>query len=108
MTAPKKPQDHQKPKPTVKKIDGGVEVTIRGLAITIETAAVNDYELLELAASNDMSAIPKVLEMLLGTEQRDKVKELLRDPATGRVPMQGDRSITEFIADLFEAVNPNS
>ncbi len=108
MTAPKKPQDRKPKQPVVKKVDGGVEVTLRGITLTVETAAVNDYELLELAASGEMSAVPRVVQMLLGVEQANAVKELLRNPDTGRIPLQGDDSMTEFLQEMFGAINPNS
>lgn len=104
---PKAPQDHKPKKPSVTIIDGGREVTIRGVKLTILDESLNDYELLEDAASGEVSRIARVLNRLLGEEQTSLIKEALRDPNTGRVPAQGDGSIAEFLSEMFGVLNPN-
>ncbi|AQX79651.1 hypothetical protein BWO91_06305 [Plantibacter flavus] len=104
---PKAPQDHKPKKPAVKIVEGGREVAIRGVKLTILDESLNDYELLEDAASGEISRIAQVLNRLLGEEQTKLIKEALRDPKTGRVPAQGEGSIAEFLSEMFEAINPN-
>lgn len=107
MAAEKKPQDHKEKAPKVKVVDGGREIKIRGLTVFVADDALNDYELLEDAASGEVSRVASVVERLLGKEATTVVKDALRNPVTGRVPAQGPGSMTEFIGDLFGAINPN-
>lgn len=107
MTAPKKPQDRKPKAPTVKVVNGGRDVTIRDITVFVDDDALNDYELLEDAASGEVSRVASVIVRLLGQETTDRVKNVLRDPKTGRVAAQGPGSMTEFISDLFGALNPN-
>lgn len=108
----KKPTDHQakapaRDKPVVERDDAGVSVTYYGVSVTIDPEALNDYELLEDAASGEATALPSVLARLLGTEQVERVKEALRDPDTGRIRVEGERSMSSWLEDVFEAVNPS-
>ena len=108
----KQPADHQPKlptpeKPVVEATDEAITVTHYGVTVVIESAALNDYELLEDSAEEDASKLPSVLRRLIGEEQVKAVKETLRDPKTGRVPLEGPRSISSWLSDVFEAANPS-
>lgn len=111
----KKPSD-RKPKaetapepdaPVVDRHEDRVELTYRGITVTITQDAANDYEVLEDAASGDSTRLPGMLRKLVGDEGHNAIKEACRDSTTGRVRLEGDGSISEFVAELFGALNPN-
>jgi len=108
MTEPKKPQDHKKPKPPVKEVDGGKQVTISGVTVTVDNDALNDFELLDdlraIDVEKNAARLPGILRKLVGDSFGD-VMNALRDEKTGRVTIE---SGTEFVKDLFEVLNPNS
>lgn len=94
----KAPQD-RKPKQT-KQDDTKRAITVRDLELTVDLSALDDFEVIE--ALQDDNFIP-ALRALLDAEQISKVKEALRKD--GRVSMT---AMTEFVQELFEALNPNS
>lgn len=120
MTAPKKPQDRQPKKPTVKDVGDGKRVTFpehvlrvvdgkpEPLAVTVPLAALDDFELLDdlraIDVDQNASRLPGILRKLIGDDYRN-VMDALRDKTSGRVTVEAG---TTFIKDLFEAVNPNS
>ncbi len=108
MAAPKQPQDHKnKSTATVKDVDGGREVTIDGFTVTILDAALSDYEVFEnlaFAQKGDPAALPMAFRGLFGDEL-PRVKDHLRDPSTGRTPVE---TMMQFANELFEVLNPNS
>lgn len=108
MTAPKKPQDRQPKKPTVKAVDGGKQVTISGVTVTVSDDAVNDFELLDdlraIDVDKNAARLPGVLRRLVG-DQYQAVMDGIRDKTTGRVTIEAG---SEFLKDLFEVLNPNS
>ena len=62
-------------------------VTATGFEFEIEDEVLDDYELLEVLTdidSGDLTVVPKMVEMLLGSEQKKKLKEHVRSIA-GRV-----------------------
>ncbi|BDZ40826.1 hypothetical protein GCM10025865_01250 [Paraoerskovia sediminicola] len=108
--AAKKPQD-RKPKdekPTVKQVAGAREVTHLGFTVTVADDALDDFELLgdlhSMQADEDPSYFPSILKRLVGAQGYRDVMDGLRDPATGRVPIQAG---SEYIQSIFEALNPN-
>ncbi|MFZ4894635.1 hypothetical protein ACL9RL_09310 [Plantibacter sp. Mn2098] len=107
MTAPKKPQDHQAKAPTVKTVEGGREVTINGLTVTVADEALDDFELLDdlnsLEAEQKASRLPSILRRLVGDDYA-AVLEALRDKKTGRVSVGAGST---FIKELFGVLNPN-
>lgn len=127
----KTPQDHQPktPKPKVEKIeielpdgvdDDGNEKTrkVPGHRITMKTPngtdvevdianeALDDFEVLDdiraAQDQNDASRVPSLLRRLVGDQYRT-VLDALRGP-NGRVTTKVG---TEFVFDLFKALNPN-
>lgn len=44
--------------------------TTSGFSYEIEKDSLDDYELFELIASGDFTAVPKVIERILGEEQK--------------------------------------
>lgn len=110
MTAPKKPQDHKKPKPTIETIEGGKKVTINGITVTVLDEVLDDFELLEDLAAIDsggpkqQGALPLMLRRILGDEGRKTVVDGLRGE-NGRVKVEDGLG---FIKELFGALNPNS
>lgn len=107
----KKPADH-KPKvekPKVEKVEGGRKVTHRGIVLTIEDAAFDDFELLDdlraVQDNDDASRMPSLLRRLAGDDGYRAVMEGLRNKKTGRVSISDG---VPFVQDIFEALNPNS
>ncbi|MFJ4107887.1 hypothetical protein [Oerskovia enterophila] len=106
----KKPADH-KPKaekPKVEKVDGGRKVTHRGIVLTVEDAAFDDFELLDdlraVQDAEDASRMPSLLRRLAGEDGYRAVMAGLRDKKTGRVSVMDGAT---FVQELFEAISPN-
>lgn len=104
------------PKPDVEVVDqDGAEVepatmivTVRGVEYVIPEGARDDFELLDdlgRADEGDTSRFPAILRRLLGPVQTRIALDSLRDPETGRVSVDAG---TDFVLELFRALNPNS
>jgi hypothetical protein len=106
--ADRKPKAPAKSDPAVKKVGDVVEVTHLGVTVTISPDALNDYELFIDMNSGNVALLPSILHRLFGEEKHREVIEALRDPETKRVRLEGDGSVSEFIGDIFGAINPNS
>lgn len=100
----KKPQDHQ-PKATDQP--EVINVTVRGVDLQVDAAALDDFELLddlnELEQNQNPGRFPSILRRLVG-DQWKTVIEALRGP-NGRVSVEDG---VEFVGELLEAVSPNS
>ena len=62
-------------------------ITATGFEFEIEDEVLDDYELLEILTdidAGDLTVVPKMVDMLLGNEQKKKLKEHVR-ATTGRV-----------------------
>lgn len=117
--AVKQPQDH-KPKAdaakvvetTVKvgerEVDGWA-VSLRGVTVHVPKEALNDFELLDelgqmqSGEATSLVSLPSLLRRLVGDDFK-KAMDVSRDPVTGRVSVE---SGTNFVLDLFKAINPN-
>ncbi|MCL2463977.1 MAG: hypothetical protein FWF28_02755 [Micrococcales bacterium] len=98
-STPKKPADHKTKKPT-NEVDS-ITVTLRGHDWTIEADALNDWEVFEgLSDPTGMHMAP-VVRTLLGDQQYQAAKDLVRNPETGQVPAT---EMSNFIGELFEAL----
>lgn len=109
--AAKKPADRKPaaaPKPKVVETDGGYDLTYRGLTLRIDAEAVNDYEILKLAASESMADLPVLIQKLFGEEAEAQIMDACRNPETGRVPFFGEGSVSEFIELALGGLNPQS
>lgn len=101
----KTPQDH-KAKATAKRT-----IEVQGLTLTIDEAALDDFELLddlrtlESGTSQAALVMPSVLRSFLGADQFRTVMTHLRDGKTGRVGIEAGAM---FVGDMLEALNPNS
>lgn len=75
--------------------------TKSGFVYTLDPNKLDDFELLEKLAGVDDNILdlPKILVMLLGKEQKDKLYDHVRTE-DGRVPIQ---KVTEEIMDIFTA-----
>jgi len=111
MSNPKKPQDHlpKQEKPVVESVEGGKQVTLHGVVVTVPDEALDDFELLEdlgkiQADKKYTGLLPSILRRLVGDEGYETVMSGLRNEK-GRVPVQ---SGIDFILALFQALNPNS
>lgn len=100
-----------------------LDVTVRGIDLSIPTAALDDFELVEdvveaqeLESRDDAASDPEImgriaflslraLRRLLPESEMAKAKAALRDPKTGRVSNSGMLSL---LGEIFEAANPNS
>lgn len=122
----KKPQDHQRKKPTVKDVDGGKCVTFPDilartadgktiekdgntlpLSVTVATVALDDFELLDDMRGMDdgnHARMPAMLRRLVGDDYK-AVLEAFRDRETGRVPIT---KVAPWVQELLGALNPNS
>lgn len=102
-----RPQDHKPPQ------DKPRTVTVQGLRLTLDPAKLDDWELMEALYDlqsdpehNALSMVP-FLRGLLGDDY-PRVKNLLRDHATGRI---GGEAMGEFVSRLLEELGktaPNS
>ncbi|MBW3081966.1 hypothetical protein [Bifidobacterium phasiani] len=85
-------------------------LTIDGITVDFDPAAVDDFEL--LADLNDVIngdangrfKIADVIRRLLGDQYQTVIDEL-RDPETGRVPVS---KVEHFLVELFRKALPNS
>lgn len=115
--AVKQPQDHQAKAPKVENVEVTIgagddarvlparRVTINGTTVTVANEALDDFELLDdLSQLEDgkASRLPSVARRLFGDDYRSILDEL-RGP-NGRVQIE---RATEFIRDVFGALNPN-
>lgn len=101
----KKPQDR---KPKAPAADALMTAEVAGMTLTVDPAAMDDFELLdELARLDDGEAVrmPRVLRKLLGDKQMVVAMECLRDDDTGRVSLEVG---AQFVRDLMAALRPNS
>lgn len=105
--AAKQPKDHKQPK------DKPRDVTVHGVAITIDPEVFDDLDMVEYlydlrhadteGGNGGMSIVP-FLRKLCGDSYRD-VKDALRDPNTGRIDME---TLNGFIEELMGQLSPNS
>lgn len=78
--------------------------TSTGFEFKIEDDALDDYELLEVLSEvdkGDYGKITDMIKMLLGTEQKEKLKEHVRDE-NGKVSAA---KLMDEVKDIFEASN---
>lgn len=107
--APAKPQDHKAKveKPRSKKVDGGYDVTFKGLTVFVARDSLDDFELLDelrQVQDGDPSLLPSILRRLVGKAYKD-VLESLRDPESGRVSGEAGG---KYVMDLFEVIGGGS
>lgn len=98
-----KPADR---KPKVETVDGKSTVTIKGVTVTVEKDALDDFELLDDLAKmqdGDGARIASVAHRLFGDEFK-KVMDGLRGE-NGRVSVE---TASEFISELLAAISPSS
>lgn len=101
------PQDHKQPK------DHPQTVNVEGVKITVDSNIFDDLDVLEyiedLQHVNDTDngagvfSIVPLLKKLCGS-QYTAVKNALRDPETGRIPMS---KVQELITTIMSEVSPN-
>lgn len=88
--------------------DGTVlTVNVRDRDWKILRSGLEDYEFIEefgAAMSGNPFAMPSAMKRLLGDEQYEAVKVLLRDD-TGRLDVH---VVTDFFMEIFTAANPNA
>lgn len=78
--------------------------TSTGFEFKIEDDVLDDYELLEVISEvdrGDYGKVTEMVEMLLGTEQKEKLKEHVRNE-NGKVSAA---KIMDEVKDIFEASN---
>lgn len=114
---PKQPQDHlpkkNKPaKPTSPLLgdvdDSPVVVEYLGATFSIRREALDDYELIELIGDPDLNvpALVAAFRRLLGVEQHDKLKELIRDEGTNRVSaIEMVEHLQQLLSELMAALS---
>lgn len=103
MTSKTKPQDR---KPTAKLVDGVYQVDVRGIKLTVDRDALDDFELLADLAdlqAGDGAKTVSVFRRLVG-DHASVVLDALRGE-NGRVKAS-DASV--FIRELFGALAPKS
>lgn len=96
-TRAKRPTDRRKPASKT------LTVEVAGQTWTVQPEALDDFRFLgyldEVDAGNG-ARLPRVLRMLLGSEQYEQVMEAIADDS-GRVSVKAG---AEFIGELFEAL----
>lgn len=99
---PKTPKDH-KPKAGPRK------VTVHGVTVTVDPAALNDFIVLDLLArlqiDDDPLAAPALFRRVLGDEDYRRVLAALADGETGRVD---PAAAAQAFSDLMAEAAPNS
>lgn len=98
-----KPADR---KPKVETVDGESTVTIKGVTVTVEKDALDDFELLDDLAKmqdGDGARIASVAHRLFGDEFKTVMDGLRGE--NGRVSVE---TASEFISELLAAISPNS
>lgn len=78
--------------------------TATGFGFEIAEEALDDYELLEILIevdSGDLRLVPKMVDILLGKEQKDKLKEHVR-ATVGRV---STKAMMDEVALILSAKN---
>ena len=80
-------------------IDG---VTKRGFNFSMSVDAMNDMELLEDLGrlEDDPTLLPGIIRKILGEDQKKALYNFLRDPKTGRGPIE---AVSETVAEIFAA-----
>lgn len=82
--------------------------TVNGITVTVPEEALDDFELLDdirAAGDNgDASRLPSLLRRLVGDDYK-RILDELRDPVTRRVSAKQG---SQFVWDMFGALNPNS
>jgi hypothetical protein len=130
----KQPEDHKpkaedKPKPVVKTVEGGREVTLHGVTVTVLDSALGDFETIadldlieevartasesggaenidEDLARAAMSRVAPLMRRLFGIVGSQAVmRALRRESETGAVTLE---SAVAFIYETLGALNPNS
>jgi hypothetical protein len=83
-------------------------VAIRGVVVTVPDEAVNDFEVLDdiraVQDQDDASRLPALLRRLVGDADYRRVMDALRG-ANGRVAIDVG---SEFVLELFQALNPSA
>lgn len=102
---PTDPQDHKKPQSKKPK---PVTATIQGVELAIDPLVFDDLDVLDamdqLNEGNPLR-IAGTLRLLTG-DRFDDVRTALRDPETGRIPLE---KAAEFFQDMMTAAaGPNS
>lgn len=100
-----KPSDHVQPK------DQPQTITVDGVKLTISPDIFDDLNMMENLyrlqhtedADNAFALIPFL--MSLCGDQYTAVKNKLRDPETGRIPLD---KVSDFVMKLMQELNPNS
>ena len=75
-----------------------------GLELAIDRAATNDMELLDdlvAADRKDALAISRIYDRVLTRDQKKRLYDTLRDPATGRVTVE---SAFKALGEIFEKI----
>ena len=78
--------------------------TATGFEFEIEDEVMDDYELLEILTevdSGDLTLVPKMVDLLLGKEQKNKLKEHVR-ATKGRV---STKAMMDEVALILSARN---
>lgn len=97
----KEPQDRKQPATATKT------ATISGVELTVDPSLFDDLDVLDaLDQINEGNPlrVAGLLRKLTG-EKYNAVRDALRDPETGRIPVE---RATEFFGELMAAMSPNS
>lgn len=79
--------------------------TSTGFEFSLGDDVMDDYELLEVLSSidtGDYTLVPKMVEMLLGKEQKESLKDHLRNK-NGKVSVKG---MMEEVMEIFKESTP--
>jgi len=79
--------------------------TNTGFEFSLGDDVMDDYELLEVLSSidtGDYTLVPKMVEMLLGKEQKESLKDHLRNK-NGKVSVKG---MMEEVMEIFKESTP--
>lgn len=107
---PKKKPKKGPTKPKQKK--GPIKITVDGLDLVLDGAALDDVELFDMLDRWDdnnpeegLRLVPRIIRALFGDDQHELVMTHLRDPKTKRVTFE---AASLFVGEAIGAINPNS
>lgn len=84
----------------------GAEVA--GRKWEVAPGALDDFEILDMISrwsDGNLAAVPAILRRILGDDQANEAIAHLREQGGGRVSIEAG---SDFVSDLFKALNPNS
>ncbi|RTE47730.1 hypothetical protein [Actinobaculum sp. 352] len=82
------------------------DINIHGMTLSIDANLFDDFELVadiaDMEAGQTLKVVP-IVRRIVGDHYQDML-DVLRDPATGRVPLD---AVSQMIVEIMQEVAPN-